>query len=227
MSIPEMRTACRIGAWSVVLAVCVAATEPVSAAQPRVSDADRDVGRPPLKNNRYTFLYLGGFATGETATVLDRSTGDSAFGAGWGWRFHRLLTFELDMNISSTDYELPGSMNRSHLGDLKLTLSTVGLLGNLKLGRQLGRLRPQIGVGLGAGLVDVALSDSEYWFPETLESQLSVLTQVLAGIDIRVSSRSYLGIEYRKLFAHRKIFFDGEEVDGGGESFVLAYRLAW
>ena len=54
-----------------------------------------------------------------------------------------------------------------------------------------------------------------------------MLTQVLAGIDIRVSSRSYLGIEYRKLFAHRKIFFDGEEVDGGGESFVLAYRLAW
>ena len=227
MSINAMRTACGIGAWSIMLAVCVAGTEPASAARPRASDADNDVGKRPLKNRHYTFLYLGGFETGETATVLDHSTGAGAFGAGWGWRFHRFLTFEFDANISSTDYELPEPPTRSDLGDPKLTLSTVGVLGNVKFGRPLGRLRPQIGVGLGAGLVDVALSDPEYWFPETLESQLSVLTQVLAGVDIRVSRRSYLGIEYRKLFAHRTISFDGEEIDGGGESFVLAYRLAW
>ena len=196
-------------------------------AQPPASGASSDRENPTFKDEHYTFLYLGGFDTGETAAVLDHSTGGGAIGGGWRWRFHRFLTFEFDANISSTDYELPERMIRSHLNDPKLTLSTLGILGNLKFGRRLGRLRPQVGVGLGAGLVDVSLTSPEYWFEETLESQFSVLTQVLAGIDIRVSRRSYLGTEYRELFALRTIFFGGEEIDGGGESVVLVYRLAW
>ena len=215
----ELRKTRWIGACMLVLAAYAVGTEPAFAAEPEAPKNSKE-------RTHYTFLYLGGFETGETAAVLDHATDSGSFGGGWGWRFHRFLTFELEMNISSTDYELPQPTTRSHLGDTKLTLSTVGALGNVKFGRQLGRLRPQIGIGLGAGVVDVALSDSEFWFPESLESELSMLTQVLAGIDIRVSRRSYLGIEYRELFAHRTVNFGGEVIDGGGESFVLTYRFA-
>ena len=208
-----------IGACILVLAVYAVGTEPVLAVEPGAQNK--------LKERRhYAFVYAGGFETVATVVVLGRATGNGSFGAGWGWRFHRFLTFELDMNISSTDYELPQPTIQSHLGNANLTLSTVGALGNLKFGRQLGRLRPQIGVGLGAGVVDMALSGPGFWFPESLESELSILTQVLAGIDIRVSRRSHVGIEYRKLFAHRRINFGGGVIDGGGESFVLTYRLA-
>lgn len=207
-------TARRIGTWFVGLALCAVGVQSASADPPRGSE-----------NKHYTFFYLGGFDTSETAAVLDDSKGGGAFGGGWGWRFHRFLTFEFDANVSSTDYELPEAMTRSDLDDASLTLSTLGVLGNLKFGRQLGRLRPHAGVGLGAGVVDVSLSDPGFWLVEPLESQFSLLTQVLAGIDIRVSRRSHLGLEYRELIALRTITFGGEKIDGGGESFILAYRF--
>jgi len=203
MKITAIRTICWIGACAILCAAPVRAGD--------------DKG--------YVFVYLGGFQTGETTTVLDDSQGGGVLGAGWGWRFHRLLTFELDASSSSTEYDQPPPTSRSDLDGYGLTLSTTGVCGNLKLGGQLGRVRPHAGVGLGGGLIDVSLSGPATWFEEPLESQFSLLTQMLAGFDIRVSRKSHLGVEYRKLFAHRTITFDGEEVDGGGESFVLAYRF--
>ena len=211
----RLRTTCWIGVCTIALAVY--AGPPASGGSSETRSKDRSC---------YTFLYLGGFETSETAAVLDHSTGAGAFGGGWGCRFHRFLTFELDANISDTDYDLPEGIVVPNLHHDTLSLSTVGVLGNLKFGYRLGRLRPHVGVGLGLGIVDVALSHTESWYPESLESELSLLTQILVGLDIRVSRRSYLGIEYRQLFAHRTIDFGGETIDGGGESFVLVYRLA-
>ena len=92
-----------------------------------------------------------------------------------------------------------------NLGDDKLELSTVGALGNLKFGPRLGRVRPYVGVGLGLGIVEVSASNPDLWFPESLESELSLLAQVMAGLDVRVTRRSYLGIEYRQLATSRTI----------------------
>jgi len=178
----------------------------------------------------YAYVVLGGFSTDESAQILDHSTGGGSFGAGFGWGFHRYLTFELDANMSSTSYEMPPSARsagaRSDFDRFELSLSTSGVLGNVKLARRFGRVIPHVGVGLGFGLIDVSVSDSYSWgYAEPLASELSVLTQVMAGFDVRVGRRSTVGIEYRELFAHRTIDFAGEEVDGGGENLLFAYRL--
>jgi len=208
-----------IGVCMLILATC-------AVQMPTTLAAERGTSEDSKERTGYIFLYVGGFETSETAALLDRTQDSGSVGGGWGRQFSRFLTFEYDLNISETSYELPQSMTRSHLTDLELTLSTAGFLGNVKLKRPVGRLRPQIGVGLGVGVIDVAMTDSDSWFTESLESELSLLTQVLAGFDIRLTGRSYLGIEYRKLVAHRSMFLRDEEIDGGGESFVLAYRFA-
>jgi hypothetical protein len=204
---------CWIGACT--FAVAAYAGPPNSAAN---SDAGATTDR------YYAFVYLGGFETHETAEILDRSTDRSSIGGGWGWGFHRFLTFEFDASFLTTEYDLPQGIGRPDLGDDKLELSTIGALGNVKFGPRLGRLRPHVGVGLGFGVVDVSITNPELWFPLSLESRLSLLTQVVVGLDVRVSRRSHVGIEYRELTAHRTIHFGGEEIDGGGQSFVLAYR---
>jgi len=197
------------------IAVCTIAL--ATHAGPPVSGASSDI-------RHYSFLYLGGFDSRETTEILDQPTDGSSFGAGWGWRFHRFLTFEFDASILTSEYDLPQGVGRPDLGDDKLELSTVGALGNLKFGPRLGRVRPYVGVGLGLGIVEVSVSNPDLWFPESLESELSLLAQVLAGLDVRVTRRSYLGIEYRQLATSRTIDLGGEEIDGGGQSFVLAYR---
>ena len=180
---------------------------------------------PRPKDEYYAFLYLGDLETNETASILDHQTDSGSAGGGWGWRFHRLLTFEFDASILSVEYDLPQGVGRPELGDDKLELSTSGVLGNLKFGPRLGRLRPHVGVGLGLGVVDVSVTNPDLWLPIPLETELSLLTQALAGLDVRLTRRSYLGIEYRELVAHRTIHFAGEEVDAGGRSLALVYRL--
>jgi hypothetical protein len=182
-------------------------------------------GNPKPNGEYYAFLYLGDLATNETASILDQQTDSGSAGGGWGWRFHPLLTFEFDASLLYAEYELPRGVGRPDLGDEKLELSTVGVLGNLKFGPRLGRLRPFVGVGLGFGVVDVSVTNPDLWLPIPIETELSLLTQALAGLDVRVSRRSYLGIECRNLVAHRTIHFVGEEVDAGGRSVALVYRF--
>ena len=210
-----MRT--RTIGWVGVCALALAYSgTPASGASRNVENATHEY---------YAFLYLGGLENNETTEILDNPTGSASVGGGWGWRFHRFLTFEFDASLLTSEFDLPQGVGRPDLGDDKLELSTIGVLGNVKFGPRLGRLRPHVGIGLGFGVVDVSVANPDLWFPLSLESQLSLLTQVLAGLDLRVSRRSYLGIEYRELIAHRKINFGGEEIDGGGRSFVLVYRL--
>jgi opacity protein-like surface antigen len=206
----------RIGTGSLLLAVGAA-----TAAQAKEAQGWR------TEQTYYASVYAGSFQTAETAAVLDRSTFKGTAGFSWGRRLHRLLTLELDATASSTDYELPTGILRDRSGRTEVSLTTSGVLVNCKFGFQLGRLRPHVGVGVGAGLVDVSFTELEYLFEEPIESRFSTLTQFLAGADFRIGRRSTLGLEYRELAAQKPLLFAGEEIDGGGESVTLAYRLGW
>ena len=212
----RLKTLCRIGTCSLLLAAGAA-----TGAQAKKAQGWR------TEQTHYAFVYAGSFQTGETAAVLDRSTGQTTLGAGWGRRLHRMLTLELDATASSTDYELPTPILRGDSRRTEISLTTSGVLVNLKFGFQLGRLRPHVGVGLGVGVVDVSFTQPEYLFEEPLESRFSTLTQFLAGADFRIGRRSTLGLEYRELAAQKTLLFAGEEIDGDGESVTLAYRFGW
>ena len=227
-SLRRSRLHCPRRLLACTLLLAVGAAGAVLAAGPPAAEKPTSKNTTTSKDRkRYLFLYMGGFEAAETAAVLDHPADSFSFGGGSGWRFHRFLTLELDLNMSSTAYDLPRGISREHRSDDKLELTTLGALGSVKLGRRFGRVRPQVGVGLGAGMIDVSLSNPDYFALHSLETQFTLLTQILVGFDVRVGRRSYLGIEYRKLFAGRTISFGGEEIDGGGESGILAYRFAF
>ncbi len=198
------------------IAILLAALAPTSAAT-----------RPGPEGEYYAFLYIGGADPNETSQILDQESGRLTLGAGLGWRFHPPLAFELDVNVLTAEYDLPQGIGRPDLGDEKLALSTAGVFGNLKFGPRLGRVRPHVGVGLGLGVIDVSVSNPDYWITTPLEAEISLLTQVLGGLDVRLTRRSYLGIQYREVFAQHSLEFAGEKIDGGGRGFSAAYRMAW
>lgn len=183
--------------------------------------------QPRPEGEYYGFVYIGGADPNETTQILDHESGRMTLGAGFGWRFHPSLAFELDANVLTASYDLPQGVGRPDLGDDKLELSTAGVFGNLKFGPRLGRVRPHVGVGLGLGVVDVSVSNPDYWVATPLEVEISLLTQILAGLDVRLTRRSYLGVQYREVFADNSLDFAGEEIDGGGRSISAAYRMAW
>ena len=206
------------------IAVCFVA---LAAAAAPAAAAGRSPSYPRPEGEYYAFLYLGGADPNESTQILEHESARFSGGAGVGWRFHRLLAFEMDASVVSAEYDLPGGIGRPDLGDDKLELSTAGLFGNVKLGPRLGRLRPHVGVGLGLGYVDVSVTNSGYWLPTPLKTEISLLSQVMAGMDVRLTRRSYLGVQFRELFAHHGMTFAGEEVDGGGQGFAMVYRWAW
>ncbi len=210
----------------VAFALAVNAAPPAQAAS-RTFETQIQEKRKPEAHDYYLYLYLGGSESNEDTQILSHGTGQFSAGAGLGWRFHRMLAFELDASAQSTSYDLPAGIGRPDLGDDSLELSTMGIFGNVKFGLSRMKIQPFVGVGLGLGLVDVSVSNSRLWVPVPLETEISLLSQVLAGMDFRVSRRSYLGLEYREVFVHNKFDFAGEELDGGGRSLALVYRLGW
>jgi len=179
----------------------------------------------PADPGGYWYVNLGDFEGAEFDSLEISDEGGLGFGAGYGMFLRRGLAVEFEASLSSTDYELPSELPASSADEL--TLDTTGVMINLKLFRTLGRMRPFAGVGLGVGLTELNLYDEDeyyYYANDSLEDEFTVLGQLMLGADFRIKKRHHLGMSYRKLIAFDDFDWLGEQVDPGGDSFLLAYR---
>ena len=186
-------------------------------------DAEVTAAARPAGPGAYWYVSLGDFEGAEIDSLESSDEGGFGLGAGYGRYVRKDLALEFEASVSSTDYELPSELAASSADSL--TLDTTGILVNVKLFRTLGRMRPFAGVGLGVGMTALSVYDDSYYYAtEPLEDEFSVLSQILLGADFRLKKRHHLGMSYRRLIAFDDFDWLGEDVDPGGDSFLLAYR---
>jgi outer membrane protein W len=193
----------------------------------RIDAAEATDTQPQIERTRYTFVYLGDFASADPNASLGKEGSGSSFGAGYGRFFHRYLAVELEATMSSSDYVQPTG-SRGEGEDFVLRVTTAAMMANLKAIGTFGRVSPFVSIGLGFGVSDLTLDAGRgLYYEEPLEEKLSLVAQSTIGADFRITRRSYLGLELRKLDPFDDLRWAGVRIKPGGESIVLAYKYSF
>jgi len=199
------------------------------AAEPGTSMAGEADNRQTVDNGSrggYWYLNLGSF-DGPEFESLEESTAAAGLGVGYGLFVRKNLAVEFESGLTSTDYDLPIELGRG--SDETLTLDTWSVTVNVKTFRNVGRMQPFFGVGVGFGLTELSYYEDDYYdyyyVDEPLEDETTFLAQFTLGADFRIKGRHHLGFSYRKLEVFDDFDWLGEEVDASGDSVLLSYRF--
>jgi hypothetical protein len=196
---------------------------------PLAGDADHRQTVETGSRGGYWYVSLGSF-DGPEIESLEESSAAAGLGVGYGMFVRKNLAVEFESGLTSTDYDLPLELGRG--SSETLTLDTWSVTVNVKTFRNVGRMQPFFGVGVGFGLTELAYYDDDYYdyygyyyVSEPLEDETTFLAQFTLGADFRIKGRHHLGLSYRKLEVFDDFDWLGEEVDAGGDSLLLNYRF--
>jgi hypothetical protein len=192
------------------------------AVSPYASAGEGEATSNPNETSAYLFLRGGGFSGSEFG-----SFGDTEFGyglsLGGGFLFRRHFAFEVELDWLGRDYAVPVQWVNAE--EHELSLETCAGLANLRAVHSIWRLEPSVGIGLGIGLTELNLASASAWNETYLEGEFTLLSQVSFGLDFRITKQALLGFEYRKLYALSTFDWLGQDVDPGGETVFLSFRI--
>ena len=191
-----------------------------------------DSSRPkPDPHSPYWFVKLGEFDAEQNLGLLEGATEEVAGVFGSGHRLGSKIWGEVEFGLAGRDHSvtpgvLPPGTDDPTLDILWVSYSFVGRF-------TIGRVDPFLGLGLGVGyaeLEDAAdIADGPFAPPDLeIGDEFGAIFHFRVGLDIAVTGRSYLGLEWRKTSFDADFgAFTNGSTDIGGTSALLTYKRTW
>ncbi|MEJ2508360.1 MAG: outer membrane beta-barrel protein [Gammaproteobacteria bacterium] len=203
---------------SVVLLMGLAVAGPTAAQPP---------GAGPWQH-WYWSVTAGSYRAEDNPGQLASPGSELALGVGVGYRYTRHLSLEVEVPLFYSRYDTPATVSPPPFGtiDDRSSVNTAGIVGNVVLNTGGQRVRGFVGVGAGLYWSRFSVGGQSFGLTGTYERDDSGFgSQWLAGVDLRVGRRSWLGLEYRRvnLTANFGQVTNGD-IDLGGRFVLLAFR---